>query len=87
MRNAGNILRHELIGLRCKVVKSENAAQAGIEGKIVDETMKTVIIDGKRVQKKGSVFSVALGAKRVEIDGNYLLSRPEDRIKKKISKW
>ncbi|MBS3050634.1 MAG: ribonuclease P protein component 1 [Candidatus Aenigmarchaeota archaeon] len=87
MRNASNILRHELIGLKCRVVGAKNKGQVGIEGKIVDETMKTIMIDGRKVPKKCSVFRVKIGAKNVDIDGNYLVARPEDRIKKKIKKW
>ena len=87
MRNPGNILRHELIGLECKVVKSQNKIQEGIDGKIVDETLKTLVIGGKAVQKKGAVFRVKLQDKSVDIEGDFLVARPEDRIKRKISKW
>jgi ribonuclease P protein subunit POP4 len=91
MRNPSNILRHEFIGLACEIVGSKNKSHVGISGKIVDETMKTIVIDvqGRRkvVEKKGATFRVMLGGKRVEIDGNYIVSRPEDRIKKKIQKW
>lgn len=87
IRNASNILRHELIGLECKVVTANNKSQIGMQGKIVDETLKTLSISGKKVEKKGSVFRVKLESKTIDIDGNYLLSRPEDRIKKKIIKW
>ena len=91
MRNPRNILRHELIGLQCEVISSKNASQAGIKGKIIDETLKTIVIGegGKKktVEKKGAVFRVRIDEKTVDIDGNYIASRPEDRIKKKISRW
>lgn len=91
MRNSSNILRHELIGLECEVVRSKNKSQIGLAGKISDETMKTIVFDvqGERkvVEKKGTTFRVKLGGKHVDIDGNYLVARPEDRIKKKIHKW
>ncbi len=87
MRNPSNILRHELIGLDCKVLKSQNRAQKGIEGRILDETMKTLSISGKIVQKKGSVFRVRLQGKNVDIEGDYIVARPEDRIKRKETKW
>ncbi len=90
MRNAGNILRHELIGLDCKIVNSKNKSQISIEGRIVDETMKTIVIEGKArktVEKKGTTFRVKLGGKNVYIDGDFIVARPEDRIKKKIKKW
>ena len=87
MRNASNILRHELIGLECRVMGSKNKSHIGIEGKIIDETLKSVVIEGKKIQKKDTMFMVKLGGKNVHIDGNFIIARPEDRIKKKISKW
>lgn len=87
MRNAKNILLHELIGLQCEVIEAANKDQIGIKGKIIDETLKTINISDKRVFKTGSVFRVLLNGKRVDIDGNYLVARPEDRIKKKLKKW
>ncbi|MFA4819721.1 MAG: ribonuclease P protein component 1 [Candidatus Aenigmatarchaeota archaeon] len=87
MRNPSNILRHELIGLKCRVTDSKNKSQIGIEGKIIDETIKTIVIGDKRVQKKDAVFMVSLSGKNVYIDGNAIIARPEDRIKKKIKKW
>ena len=87
IRNPSNILRHELVGLDCAVASAKNRNHVGIEGKIVDETLKTIVIGGKKVPKKDSIFRVKIGAKRIAIDGNYLVARPEDRIKKKINKW
>lgn len=90
MRNPKNILRHELIGLPCEVIVAQNASQIGIRGRIVDETMKMIMIrDGekKSIQKNGSVFRVDLGKQKVDINGNNLVARPEDRIKKKFKKW
>jgi len=89
MRNEKNILRHELIGLPCEVVRALNNSSVGVKGKIVDETMQTVVIqddEKKRIIKKGTTFRLDIG-KKVDVDGNYIIARPEDRIKKKISKW
>ncbi len=91
MRVPKNILRHELIGLECEVVASKNKSQIGTKGKIVDETMKTLVIESdkkeKRIQKDGCVFRLKLDSHVVDIEGRYIVSRPEDRIKKKFSKW
>ena len=87
MRNVENILRHELIGLQCEVVGSENKSSIGICGKIEDETLKTLEINGKRVFKKGSVFRISVANHRIDVSGDQLLTRPEDRIKKKAKKW
>jgi ribonuclease P protein subunit POP4 len=83
-------MRHELIGLPCEVIVSQNTSQIGIRGKIVDETMKMIIIkdtEKKSIQKNGSVFRIDLGKQKVDINGNYMITRPEDRIKKKFKKW
>lgn len=90
-RNIKNILQHELIGLDCDVVNSKNKDTIGIKGKIVDETMKTLSIETekgvKKIFKQGTEFKVDLNGKKVIIEGDCLISRPEDRIKKKIKKW
>ncbi len=91
MRTAKNILRHELIGLECEVVKAKNPYNVGIKGKIIDETMKMLVIKSgdkeKKVVKSNSVFRVNLEKQKIDIDGNYIVARPEDRIKKKFKKW
>jgi len=87
MRTKRNILRHEFIGLKCEVVSSKNKSNVGVKGKIKDETLKTVVIGDKRIAKKDTIFRMTLEKDIVDVDGNCLLARPEDRIKKKIKKW
>ena len=90
MRTPKNILRHEFIGLECRVVGSDNKDHIGLKGRIVNETMKTIVIKDKEkkvIPKKGTLFRVQLKDQKVDIDGNYVISRPEDRIKKKFKKW
>ncbi len=88
-RSEKNILRHELIGLFCTITDAKNKSLVGKSGKIVDETMKTLVIGNqrKRIAKQDTVFKVQIGQKAVTIDGNLLVARPEDRIKKKYRKW
>ena len=90
MRTPKNILRHEIIGLRCEIIKSGNRDHVGLKGKIINETMKTVVIKNKEkkiIPKKDTVFRIHLNNQKVDIDGNYIIARPEDRIKKKFKKW
>ena len=87
-----NILRHELIGLPVKIVKSSNKNQVGIKGRVVDETYHTLVIETpkgeKRVEKKSCVFVFTLPDNtKVEVEGKLIVGRPEDRIKKKFPKW
>lgn len=87
MRNVRNILRHEFIGLPCDVVAAQNKDLIGISGTVRDETLKTMVIDGKRVPKQGTTFRLRLEKATVRIDGSAIAARPEDRIKKKFKKW
>ncbi len=91
MRSVSNLIRHELIGLGCEVVKASNVSLVGLKGKVIDETMKTLVIktssSRKTVQKKGTTFSFSVGGETSVIEGADIVSRPEDRIKKRIRKW
>lgn len=82
---ANDLYFSDLVGRRARVVKCSNANSTGIEGTICDETMKTVHImsEGKEkvVPKAGTVFSVEYGDGEVEVDGDAIIFRPEDRIK------
>ena len=80
-------MQHELIGLRCRVVAAKNKSHVGASGVIRDETMKTLVMDNKRVPKAGSVFRVWMDNATVDIDGDAILARPEERIKKITKKW
>jgi RNase P/RNase MRP subunit p29 len=91
VRTANNILQHELIGLEVEVFKDKNTYNNGIKGKVVDETMNSLLIkmNGiKRISKKNTVFKFKLNGEAVKVEGESLISRPEDRIKKlKKRKW
>ncbi len=87
-----NLLRHELIGLEAEVVGSPNGSLIGLEGRIIDETKRTLVlsVDGKRkvVPKDVAILRLKLPDGRlVEVDGKRLLGRPEDRIKLRVSRW
>jgi ribonuclease P protein subunit POP4 len=92
MINPKNLVRHELIGLEVRVVESTNPSQAGLSGRVVDESRNILSIDtGKGVKnlpKQDCTFSFHLpSGEWVRVKGSLLVSRPEDRIKKKLRKW
>ncbi|MEM7826677.1 MAG: ribonuclease P protein subunit [Candidatus Aenigmatarchaeota archaeon] len=92
MRTPENILMHEFIGLECTVVSSTNKCHIGIKGKIVDETKNMLILETrekvyKKIPKRGAVFRLRLDKNVVEIKGDTIISRPENRIKKRFNKW
>lgn len=92
-RDEFNLVRHELIGLKVKIIDSKNKKLKGISGAVVYETYNTIIIENlkkkrKTIPKKGTIFVFELeNGKKVKILGNILVGRPEDRIKKKFPKW
>jgi ribonuclease P protein subunit POP4 len=87
-----NILRHELIGLNVKIVHSSNRFILGRSGLIVNESrnMLTLSRKGRKVLIPKSVatfrFTLADG-RLVEVDGNRLVGRPENRLKTKVRRW
>lgn len=92
-RNEYNLVRHELIGLKVKILDAKNKSLKKISGIVIDETYNTLIIEKKNkkrkiVPKKGTVFLFYLeNGKKVKVIGDVLIGRPEDRLKKKFPKW
>jgi ribonuclease P protein subunit POP4 len=86
------LVRHELIGLEAVVAGSSNPSQRGLSGRVVDESRNTLSMETaagvKVVQKAGCVFSFTLpSGGTVRVDGDVLVGRPEDRIKKRLRNW
>lgn len=83
-----NLLQHELIGLRLKVDEGSNSTLRGLRGTVIDETRNMLVIENdqsaeKRVSKAGNRFIFELDdGVLVRVNGDRLISRPEDRIKK-----
>jgi len=79
------LVRHELAGLETTVTDASNPDLVGIEGRVRDETMKTLLVatgDGvKQVPKAGTTFRFTLeeGTRAVLVDGDRLLARPAQR--------
>ncbi len=77
-----NVVKHELIGLKAIVEKTS--------GTITDETKSTITLTKqnktkKKIIKKGNTFRITLpDGSIVEIKGELLQGKPQERIKKKI---
>lgn len=92
---AKNILGHEMIGLRMKVVGGSDESRKGIGGRVLDETLKTFIVlgghqgekakEGKEkkyvLPKEECMFEFDLGGEKVTVSGKEIMKRPEDRAK------
>lgn len=76
------LTRHELIGLKCRVVRATNPEIIGIEGTVIDETRNMITIENdKRIKipKRNAIFQFEL-EESVTVNGNALIGRPEDRV-------
>ncbi len=80
------MIGEEFIGRRVRILECTDPSKRGMEGRVVDETMKTFVVETeggeKRVAKGECVFSFLMGDRWVKVDGRLLVARPEDRIKK-----
>ena len=74
----------EYIGKTLEVIESSNTSLMGLQGKIIDETKYTFLIETnqtekmeKRVMKKGNTFHI----NGKEVQGSLITKRPEERLK------
>ena len=91
MMKPRDIVQHELIGLKARVVGSSHLGYVGIEGQVIDETRNTLTIMHKNkkriVIKKTAVFDFTTPEGTVvETDGKNITGRPEDRVKNRIKR-
>ncbi len=81
-----NITKHELIGLELRVVAAKNKSLIGKKGTIIDETRNALVfkenVGIKKILKKGTTFQLKTEGKTLEISGDALIGRSEERIKK-----
>jgi len=86
--NNKNIVLSELIGLRAKIVECSDKKQKGMEGKVIDETKNTLILETrngiKTVIKKTAVFKFYVGNKSFTVRGEEISFRPQERTKKAL---
>ncbi|MDP3065597.1 MAG: ribonuclease P protein component 1 [Methanobacteriaceae archaeon] len=88
-----NIMRHELVGLIVQVAESSHQGFTGLEGKVVNETKNTLTLEDREgrekiIPKETATFHFKLpDGSTVEIEGKIIVSRPEDRIKKRFKKY
>lgn len=81
-----NILVHELIGLKIKIIKATDKNKNKIEGTIVNETKNTLTIETnkkeKTIPKKETIIEIELPNKeKIKIKGMQLIAKPEERTK------
>ena len=77
-----DVLRSEFIGSLIKVVDAENPELIGIEGKVIDESKHTFVVEEKQKRKVLLKTQVTIKWKGKTINGKKLVGRPEERLKK-----
>ena len=90
MITKNNLVHHEFIGLNVDV-RSRTDKSLNLFGTVIDETKNTLKIESlgqeKLIPKKGSIFTFEIpSGEKVEVTGDILSIRPEDRIKKRFKK-
>jgi len=90
--NPQNVMRHEVIGLKVRIVRTVNRQLTGLTGRVVDETRNTLTLsNGLRnviVPKDTAMFYFYLPTGEVvEVDGKRLVARSEDRVKMQVRRW
>ena len=91
MITSKNLVHHEFIGLNVHATSKKNKS-LNLKGIIIDETKNTIKIEAmdnteKLIPKNGSIFVFEIpNGEKIEVDGNILSIRPEDRIKKRFKK-
>jgi ribonuclease P protein subunit POP4 len=86
MITAKNLKKHELIGLEAEVITSNNKDLLGLKGKVVDETRNLIVLatekGEKKILKKEVTLKIKINEEEIQVDGNVLVGKPEERIKK-----
>lgn len=86
-----NLARHELIGLDVQVESNSMPGIVGLEGRIVDETRNTFLLETVRkvlrIPKKNASLTFTLpDGQKARVSGSVLISQPENRINKRMQK-
>jgi ribonuclease P protein subunit POP4 len=86
-----NILKHELVGLSTHIIESRDPNLTCRRGTILRESKEMFHLDTERgemkVPKSICVFDMTLpDGTIVRINGETLVGRPEDRVKKRLNR-
>ena len=81
-----------LYGYHIEIVKSPIESLTNLSGVVIDETAHMIKIRFqdkiRSIPKKGFVFKITIEpGLTVKVNGENLLGKPEDRMKKKIHSW
>lgn len=70
-----------IIGKRARITDATNPNLEGLEGKVVDETKNTIILDTDEGERTVLKTQIALSIEGHTINGRDIIGRPQDRLK------
>ncbi len=80
-----DMIRGELIGLKVRVIKSDNISNIDLEGEVIDETKNLLAIKTKKgikkVLKEQNTFEFEKNKNKTIVNGKTIQKRPYERIK------
>lgn len=86
MKPRGELRRHELIGLNVEIVSSTHPGYVGLQGRVVDETRRMLVIESdgteRKVPKASCVFEFDDMGRKERVRGSEIEFKPEDRVKR-----
>ncbi len=83
-----NVVIHELIGLRVRVIHHPDPTLIGFTGMVEDETLNTLVISSRTVSKRGAIFLFEIKkGKWVPVKGEEIMFRPWERTKRGYKKF
>jgi len=86
MSSEDTVYTFEFTGSELEVIESAHYGFKEVQGRVIDETKNMFVIadEGKKrmIPKKGNQFKLTINGRQNVLDGNRLIHRPEDRIKK-----
>lgn len=85
-------LSTSLYNLKVKILFSRDRELVNLEGTIIDETSKMLILETSSkivsIPKKDNIFLIELpNGNKFRVDGHVLMGRPEQRLKKLPRYW
>lgn len=84
--NNKNVVLHELIGLKVRVMHSSDKSQIGLYGTVIDDTKNTLLVSTRngyrRVAKKISRFKFITAKNIFIVDGKEIAFRTYERTQK-----
>lgn len=83
--DSSNLIYHNLVGRRARILASSDPTQVGMEGKVIDETAHTLTIlspSGARVVPKGISRFAFFVPNETVVEGREIALSQEDRLKR-----